>query len=298
MLCETKNPHPKKNSSSSNKENIYSGTGINGTQLKINQFFKPKNSQAAQKSPLFIDLTNTDDDLMESNEITFSNDVSKSELRNSTTSEEDSSLVLSLSESDHASSDGNSEDIEMSNSPHLVLDIIPGEIKFNLTEEEYINTLKNAILNSQKSLIIASNLLSLHKKFKSDLCTLLWRAKHLRNVDISIFFSSISEDSKKFLEFLNTHHIPYAVAQTPTNFIITDDNFIALGSTDWLSDINLSIKYPSSISVEDEASKALIDIVKNELSATLNINSNVIQNNEIYVFKTDNENEFFYLNNQ
>jgi hypothetical protein len=275
--ARSKKISPKKNNSSSNKENRTSGTGINGTQLKINQFFKPKNNQVTQELPFVIDLTDTDDDLIESNKITFSNDVNLSASTNSTTSEEDGSLVLSLSESDHASSDGNSEDIEMSDSNNLVLDIIPGEIKIDLTEEDYINTLKNAILNSQKSLIIASNLLSLHKKFKGDLCTLLWRAKHLRNVDISIFFSIISEDSKEFLKFLNSHQIKYAVAKTPANFIIADNNFIALGSTDWLSDVNRSLKWPSSISVEGEASRDLINIIKNSLSIALNINSNVMQ---------------------
>lgn len=294
----TKKFSPKKNISSSNKENKTSGTGINGTQPKINQFFKTKNNQIAQKLPFVIDLTDTDDYLVESNEITFSTDVNIRISHNSITSEESNSSYPSLSESDNASTDDNSEDIEMSDSNALILDIIPGEIKIDLTENDYINTLKNVIHNSQKSLIIASNLLSLHKKFKGDLYTLLWRAKHLRNVDISIFFSDISEDSKEFLEFLNTHQITYAVAKTPANFIISDDSFIALGSTDWLSDVNLSIKCPSSISIEGEASKDLINIVKNSLSNALNINSNVAQDNKLSVFKIDNENEVFYLNAQ
>ncbi|MDP3533261.1 MAG: hypothetical protein Q8S31_08265 [Alphaproteobacteria bacterium] len=296
-----KKTSPRKQNSSSNKENKIFGTGLNQSQLKINQFFKPsksieqisKSSQPTeQELPLVIDL-------IESNEITFSNDVNMSVLCDSTTSEEGGSLDLSLSESE-GTSEGTSLDVNSDNIDTTMsdLDIIPGEIKIDLTEEDYINTLKNAIQNSQKSLIIASNQISLHKKFKSDLYTLLWRAKHLRNVDIFIFFSTISEDSKGFLDFLNTHEITYCAGKIPANFIITDNNFVALGSADWLSNDNFLTKFISSVSIDGDASEKLINILKNNLLTILNINSNAEQFNQSHTLKIDNENKISYLATQ
>jgi hypothetical protein len=228
-------------------------------QTKLDSFFSSPNKFSTpnenEKREKIINLLMTD--LQECSGIEWLR------LRDSSSSSDSPSDDLHSTDSDSIGQVGSEGETTIPESPDF--SITPGQTEFSMTTDEYIGNLFEAIEKAEKSIIISTKKINLTgnlKKFKSQLYTLLYRAKNKKKLDVLVLFSNIDQNSLGILKFFKEQNIYFEQKDISENFVIIDDHYISLGSHSWLSNPELDYKSVSAFTIQGEASESFIHAFK------------------------------------